>query len=344
MQNLAWAARDPIRSRSLRPVPRRLSRQRRVRPQLCRLQRQVGDRGGLAQGNDSAFEQRIGGQIRRKRKPLPAHDRGHSVAGRQLVQPTRKFALSCGVERLAQQCLDLHHHLVRAGIAARRLLLHGVLDDASNLGMYVRIGFVGRDEICLANAQQDIQIRHGPEGTLSGCHEVEEGAGGKEVGARVQLFAGGLFWRHEIELALDDAGSGPLALVHGLGNPEIRQLDFPLLTDENILRTYVAMNDAEGLAIAGLAVRIGQSPADLGGGIERERCGEGKRHRLGPCEDGRKIPAIHHFQHKKRATASLPEIENLHDVAVVQAHRDVRLVHQHVAQLRILRQRWENPF
>ena len=144
-----------------------------------------------------------------------------------------------------------------------------------------------------------------------------------------------LLGRHERDLALDDAGGGLLALALRLGDAEVGQLHLALLADEHVVRADVAVDDAQRLAVAALAVRVGERAADLGDDVEAERGREDHRRRVGALEDLLEVPAVDQLQHQEVAPRRDAEVQHLHDVAVLEGHRDVSLVEEHVAELRI---------
>ena len=64
--------------------------------------------------------------------------------------------------------------------------------------------------------------------------------------------------------------SGVLAPAHGLGNAKVGQLDLALLAEQYIVRAYVAVDDTQGLTVAGLGVGVAERPANLSDDIESQ--------------------------------------------------------------------------
>ena len=98
-----------------------------------------------------------------------------------------------------------------------------------------------------------------------------------------------------------------------------------------------------GLPSRALAVRVGERAADA----RARRRGRAPPARPSPPR-GRaggslEIPAVDQLQRQEVAPARDAEVQHLRDVAVLEAHRDVRLVEQHVAELRIGRILREDP-
>ena len=111
-----------------------------------------------------------------------------------------------------------------------------------------------------------------------------------------------LLGRHVLELALDDAGLGALALAERLGDAEVGHLDLALLADEHVLGADVAVDDLQRLAAAVLApVGVGQRPAHLGHHVERDAPGQGEARLLGAPPDGGEVPAVDQLEHHEVA-------------------------------------------
>ena len=152
-----------------------------------------------------------------------------------------------------------------------------------------------------------------------------------------------LLGRHVRDLALDDAGRGLLALALRLGDAEVGQLDLALIADQHVVRADVAVDDAQRLAVARLGVRVGQRAADAGGDVQAERGRPDDARRVRALQDLLEVPAVDQLQRQEVAPAGDAQVQHLRDVAVLQAHRDVRLVEHHVAELRIGRIRRQDP-
>ena len=90
-----------------------------------------------------------------------------------------------------------------------------------------------------------------------------------------------------------------------------------------------------GLPSRRLGVRVGQRPADAGGDVQAQRRRPDHGRRVGALQDLLQVPAVDQLQHHEVAPAGDAQVQHLRDVAVLQAHRDVSLVEQHVPELRV---------
>ena len=88
-----------------------------------------------------------------------------------------------------------------------------------------------------------------------------------------------------------------------------------------------------GRVAVGLAVRVGERAADVGGDVEAELARQRRAGGRGPLQDASEIPPVDQLQHQEVAALGDAEVQHLGDVAVGEAHRDVRLVDEHVAEL-----------
>jgi hypothetical protein len=102
-------------------------------------------------------------------------------------------------------------------------------------------------------------------------------------------------------------------------------------------------DDAQRLAVPDLRVRVGQRPADAGGHVQAQRRRPDDRRPVGALEDALQIPSVDQLQRQEVAPAGDAQIQDLRDVAVLEAHRDVGLVQHHVAELGIGRIRRQDP-
>ena len=206
-----------------------------------------------------------------------------------------------------------------------------------------RLHLLGRREVRLLHAQQRLHVVARVERQLLGHHPVQHRTDREDVGAPIDGLPQRLLGRHVRDLALDDAGGGLLAIALRLRDPEVGQLDLALIADQHVVRADVAVDDAQRLAVARLGVRVGQRAADAGGDVQAERGRPDDARRVRALQDFLEIPAVDQLQRQEVAAAGDAQVQHLGDVAVLEAHRDVRLVEHHVAELRIGRIRRQDP-
>ena len=98
-----------------------------------------------------------------------------------------------------------------------------------------------------------------------------------------------------------------------------------------------------GLPVALARVDVGETAAERAHDREGERDRQLQLGLLRAAANLLEAPAVDELQHQEVLVARLPEIEHLHQVAVVQRRGDVRLVDEHAHELRIGRQRRQDP-
>ena len=140
------------------------------------------------------------------------------------------------------------------------------------------------------------------------------------------------------------AASSARRRVVRVRDPEVAHLDFALERHEHVRRGHVAVNDAERPAR--------RRPS--GGARSRARCSvslrmctaNSKGSGTFACEQRRSSslrskPSTYSIAMKSRSSRA-PEVEHLHDVRVVQARRELRLVDEHLRELRVARELGED--
>ena len=262
-------------------------------------------------------------------------DRRDAVARRQLGQPALELGLTDRSKRRPQHPFDVAQHLVGALVALAGLLAHRARHDRGDLGRQIGRGLLGRPKVPFLNPQQRLEVARPLERARARDHEIEHRPHRKQIGALIDRLAHRLLGRHEGDLPFDHAGAGVLALVHRLGDAEVGQLHLALIGQQDVVRADVAVNDPERRLPFGLGVRIGERAADLGRDVQRELARQPHAGGRRPVEDAPEIPAVDQLERQEVTAGADAEIQHLRDVAVRQAHRDVRLVDEHVAELRI---------
>jgi hypothetical protein len=260
------------------------------------------------------------------------------VAAAQLLQPLLELGLPRRLELGAQNAFDVDEHLVGRLVALGWRQPHRARDDALHRLAEALLGLARRRVLALLDLEELLEIRGRLERQPLGHHAVEHRTDGEDVGPLVERRARGLLGRHVRDLALDDARRSLLALALRLGDAEVAQLDLALLADEDVVGAEVAVNDAQGLPAPRLGVRIGQRAAHDGDDVQREGGREDHARSVRALEDLLQVPPVDQLHHQEVAFARDAQVEHLHDVAVLEAHRDVPLVQQHVAELRVGRE------
>ena len=74
----------------------------------------------------------------------------------------------------------------------------------------------------------------------------------KDIGAPIDFLAGTLLGAHVGKLALDHTRLRPRLAAFGLGDAEVHDLDEAFVGQQQVLRRYVAMDDAQLVAIGQL--------------------------------------------------------------------------------------------
>jgi len=195
-----------------------------------------------------------------------------------------------------------------------------------------------RQDLDVADLLEGREVALADEEALAGQQLVQDDAAGEDVGAPIDRQAAHLLGRHVPELALEDAGLGLGALAGRLGDAEVDQLHLALERDEDVLRADVAVDEVELAAgLVALVVRVVEALADL----HDDEAGLRHRHRLAlgaaAIEDRAQVAAVDVLERDVVAAIDDAEVEDLGDVRVVQLHRDLRLVDEHLDELFVLR-------
>jgi hypothetical protein len=179
-----------------------------------------------------------------------------------------------------------------------------------------------------------LEVQH-----LAGQHLVQHDAGREDVGAVVDALAPGLLRGHVVVLALDHADRGLARLHRRLGDAEVDQLDLAGRRHQHVLRRHVAVDDAHRLAAAvALAVRVVQAVGHLLGHERRHVDRHLEIALRALAQDLVEVGAVDELHHDVVGFADPPEIEGVGDVDVLQLHRDLRLVDEHLDELLVLRE------
>ncbi len=157
------------------------------------------------------------------------------------------------------------------------------------------------------NRMQERRSVIAPEGTMPDDHLVEHHPQRPEVGPRVDLIAANLFGRHVGRRPNRRVRRGQLLAAHEFGQPEIENLDDPLLGHQHVPGLEVPVHDPA-------LVRGSQSLRDLSSQIEHLR----RRNRTPPDPLVEAVPAIARHDDEQLARRGFTDLVNVADVDVVE--------------------------
>ena len=172
----------------------------------------------------------------------------------------------------------------------------------------------------------------------------EHDAQREHVGAVVDLLGGGLLGRHVLDLPLEAARAGVRDAAERARDAEVDQLHRALERDEHVLRRDVAVHDAQRAPVAvGERVRVAEPARRLGDDVRRQR-GAGRAllaRRL--AQHRRERLALHQLHRQEVLLAVVADLDDAHDVRVIEQRRQPRLVEEHADELPVRRQVREDP-
>jgi hypothetical protein len=121
---------------------------------------------------------------------------------------------------------------------------------------------------------------------------------------------------------------------------EVDDLHRAVPRQEDVLRGDVAVDDAERLAeLVGLAVRVVEALRDLLDDVRGEPVVEAAALAGGVLQQAQEVHPVDELHREEVGVADRAEVEDLDDVRVVEAERDLRLVDEHRHELARLRER-----
>ena len=172
-------------------------------------------------------------------------------------------------------------------------------------------------------------------------HDTE----GEDVGTPVRAVTRGLLGRHVFDLALeasrDCLGDPP----ERAGDAEIDDFDRSVERHEDVLRRDVAVDDVEGVPRGvGQGVGITQTVRRLPDDERRLPVPEWPLGPHRPAQDGGERLALHRLHHEEVAVAVPADLDNPHDVRVVEQRPDPRLIKKHPDELLLRGQMGQDPF
>jgi hypothetical protein len=154
----------------------------------------------------------------------------------------------------------------------------------------------------------------------------------QHVGAAVDRLAARLLGRHVRELALDDALV--LGDVARPGDAEVDDLDRAVPRHQHVLRGDVAVDDRQRLAeLVGLLVRVVEALAELLDDVGGEPVRDAAPLLGAVLQEAQQIHPLDVLHRQEVGVADRAEVEDLDDVGVVEAERDLGLVDEHRDEL-----------
>ena len=201
---------------------------------------------------------------------------------------------------------------------------------------------------------RDVRLPHEREGLLRGLapkearareHLEEHHAEGEEIAPSIEGLAAGLLGRHVRVLAAEDLGifAPPQARLVGARDPEVGDLHLAFVAKEHVLRRDVPVDDLHGPTVVtapavGVLERLGDLTHDPDAEGQRETIPRpSERHGLA------EILAVDVLHRDVVRAALLAQLEDLGDVGVGEARRDLRFAHQQIREARLAHQGGEHP-
>ena len=196
------------------------------------------------------------------------------------------------------------------------------------------VGDVAHDD-----AIQRLEVRFAAEKAVCGEHLPEHDPRREDVGAPVDEAALDLLGRHVRKLPLHLTGAGGGEPAGGAGDPEIDDPRHAVDPDEDVLRRHVAVHDVErAVEVVTQLVR----GVEAHEGIDRDAGQHGRSEVVAPvgrvaAEASQALP-FDVFEHQVVTRFALPYVEDGHDVGVMNARREARLVQKHRDEFLLLRE------
>ncbi len=235
--------------------------------------------------------------------------------------------------------------LGRGLIALVHIGVQGLHDDLLQLGRNCRVDPTRGIDIHRADLLEGRKVGLGLKQTLIAEDLPEHHPEGKHVTATIDGRTPDLLGRHVPELALENAGLGLGGPARSLGDTEVDQLHLPLVGDEDIRWTDIAVDQPQRATVPVLlVVGVLEALADL----HNDVAGLGQGHwplRIAPMiEHAAQVSTRHVFEHDVKAVALGSELIDRGDVRVLKLRRNARFVLEHRNELFILRHMRQDSF
>ena len=176
------------------------------------------------------------------------------------------------------------------------------------------------------------------EAALPGGELVHDRPEREHVGAAIDVLAPHLLGSHVRQLALDRSSSRDAGQLGRRRNAEVRQLDLAVVAHQHVGRRHVAVHQPERATVRAAA---------LVGVVQRRRHSthdrEGTRQSHAAHLRGRALDLMHalavHVLHREKVLAAVAaEVDDVHDVRVVEPRSQPRLVEEHLQERLVARQ------
>ena len=271
----------------------------------------------------------------------------------------RAVAATVRVEEGEKRLVHLPGILVPVG----RIPRHRRRQDRDELRWDVRAEKLHGGILPGLNAAERLERRRGAERVHRGDRLVEDDPEGEEVAPRVHVVAARLLGAHVAEFPLELAARRIRERIlfdraARFRDAEVGDFHLPLEAQEDVLRAHVAVDDVEGAQLfVATPVRVVEPLGDLRRDVDAHVDWERDVTATNASEERREIEAVHVLhRHVVGADRLLPllgrrvpersdaEVEDLDDVRVRQADRELGFVDEHLHELLALREVGEDPF
>ena len=273
------------------------------------------------------LDHRFASDRRRRASPgqLAGEERPH------LVEDQRRVVDDPPVEH---QLGQVPPHFPRALVAALHVVLQAALDDADQIPWGVRATVQGRARARGDDGLHRLVVGVAQEGVGAREHLVQHGAEGEEVGPVVQRLPLELLGRHVRVLAADHPGAALADALGVAGHAEVRELHVALDRHQDVRRRDVPVHDLQAppplvCSRVGVLQRGGGAGGDVEDRVDRQLTAQlaaGDQELL-------EVRPVHVLHRDEVLAVVHAEVEDLHDVAVVERDRDPGLVREELREL-----------
>jgi hypothetical protein len=247
------------------------------------------------------------------------------------------------VALIEHEAVDSFLEFVGGLVAISGAAGEGFEDDVFEFLGDVGIEEGGGADLNFADFFEGGEITGAEKEAFEGEEFVEDDAEGEDIAATVELATADLLGAHVAEFSFQDTYLSGARFPMGLRDAEVDQLDLAFVAYQNILRAYVAVDDAQFLTLlVALVVRIVKPLTETHYEVTNHRNAKFFIKFNGVIVDRLQVAPRHILKGNKIAFIDLTEIKNLSDVGVVKLNRDLGLIDKHVNKFFILRDRRED--
>jgi hypothetical protein len=238
-----------------------------------------------------------------------------------------------------QEAVEREGHLARGGEAFFGARAQGAAHDGAEGLRGVGHERVDVGELARAHVGEEAMgVRKVGEPGLAEEQFEQDDAEGEDVGAAVDGLTAGLLGGHVAIFALHEAGLGERGRA-GVGDAEVAELHGALVREQHVGGRDVAVDDFEGSALVvealvGVVEGAGELAEQVGDDDGRHGLARALRRREEQTQVG-PVDVLHDEQEGRPVGL---EAVHLNEVGVVEPHRDPRLVDEHRAEVRVLRE------